>query len=760
MKHTRWLTGLLVTAALAAGTLAAAYFITPGVRRPSLAEGDILACMEADGSLVLSWPDAGAGSVYLVELHAGGQSLRQHTEKSSLALTGVSAPFQVRVQAAASGKNLLGMDRELTSLTSLNAEVAAAALETPVLIGEPERGAMTFSWEGGKSPVYAVCALRDGVYLPVASSSGTGTYLRFDGKEGPELPAHGQPLELALRAGAPGAGYVLYGPPSAPVTVERGDLLGDALSLAVQETEPRVYALEWNEARGVEYELREWQDGAWVTLDRPEPAETFRCELGRLDSGSYHRYQVLTRDRGGERQVEEEVSFYATVTPLYCTVWPIIDLDFCESAGGVQSLGRIPAGTTLCVLEEDGRWFRVRYKDRYGYVDSRCCMVNLSEYTGDYCAYDITNSYESLFKVHDSPMATITGQVIPGFENMLTEEDGFLVPYLYPCAQKLLSAAQAALEDGYRLKIYEAFRPNEATRYLYDTAAAKLADPALVLDEEENAVDPVTGWRVDLTSGFLIDPETEELIDPALLLEPEEEEAPPEDGTEEELPQTPEDGTEEEPPQMPEDESGLLEAGGETPEEAGLTQEDSETGENPETGEPPAEDGEEPPEEPEEIPDNPTYGAIMTDNGRFRLGSFLAAVTSAHNRGIALDLTLETADVQAELEMQSAIHDLSWYSAVYLNNDNAELLAGYMTGTGMAGLSSEWWHFQDNETREAIGLTSYLYKGVDAGGWTRDDRGWRYRDPSGRYYRGTTITVDGKRYTMDRDGYTSQAPAE
>ena len=76
MKHTRWLTGLLVAAALAAGTLAAAYFITPGVRRPSLSEGDILACMEADGSLVLSWPDAGAGSVYLVELHAGGQSLR------------------------------------------------------------------------------------------------------------------------------------------------------------------------------------------------------------------------------------------------------------------------------------------------------------------------------------------------------------------------------------------------------------------------------------------------------------------------------------------------------------------------------------------------------------------------------------------------------------------------------------------------------------------------------------------------------------
>lgn len=732
MKHTRWLIGLLAAALAAAGVLAAAYFATPGVRRPSLAQGDILVCMEADGALTLAWPDAGAGSVYLVELHGGGQSLRQHTERPSLTLTGVAPPFRVRVQAAASGTNLLGVTRELTSLTRLDAEVASADLETPAFTGEPEEGAMTFSWERGKSPMYAVCALRDGAFLPVATSSGTGTHLRFDGKEGPAMPAHGQPLELALRAGAPGVGYVLYGPPSAPITVERGDLLGDALSLSVRETENRMYALEWNEARGSEYELREWRQGAWVTLDRPEARETFLYDLGRLDSGSSHRYQVLTRDRDGERQVEEEVSFYASVSPLYCIVWPIIDLEFWESAGESRSLGRIPAGTALCVLEEDGQWFRVRYKDRYGCVDGRYCMINLSEYTGDYCAYDITNSYASLFKVHDSPVASITDQVIPGFENILTEEDGFLVPFLYPCAKKLLSAAQAALEDGYRLKIYEAFRPNEATRYLYDTAAAKLTDPALVYDGEENVVDPVTGWRVDLATGFLEDPETGELVDPASLSEsaaevlPEEESGDPAGPPAEEAVGLPEEGGETEPP-------------GEVP---------------PETPETPEE------EAPAPAPAYPTYGEIMTDNGRFRLGSFLAAVTSAHNRGIALDLTLETADFQAELEMQSAIHDLSWYSAVYRNNDNAQRLAKYMTAAGLEGLSSEWWHFQDNETREAIGLTSYLYRGVDAGGWTRDDRGWRCRDVDGRYWRNTTVTVDGHSYTLDREGYTSQAPAE
>ena len=146
----------------------------------------------------------------------------------------------------------------------------------------------------------------------------------------------------------------------------------------------------------------------------------------------------------------------------------------------------------------------------------------------------------------------------------------------------------------------------------------------------------------------------------------------------------------------------------------------------------------------------------MTNNGRFGLGSFLARVVSAHNRGIALDLTLEKINSGEELEMQSAIHDLSWYSAAYLNNDNAKLLEKYMTATGMRGLSSEWWHFQDDETREAIGLTSYLFKGVNMGGWTRDDQGWRYRNEDGGILKGTSFTADGKRYTADQDGYVRE----
>ena len=119
----------------------------------------------------------------------------------------------------------------------------------------------------------------------------------------------------------------------------------------------------------------------------------------------------------------------------------------------------------------------------------------------------------------------------------------------------------------------------------------------------------------------------------------------------------------------------------------------------------------------------------------------------------ALDLTLEDAASGGELRMQSGIHDLSWYSETYLNNGNAKLLAGYMTAVGMNGLRSEWWHFQDDDTKKAIGLSTSLYEGVSPKGWVQDDGGWRYREADGSFVQNTVLTVDGRRYTFDANGY-------
>lgn len=40
-----------------------------------------------------------------------------------------------------------------------------------------------------------------------------------------------------------------------------------------------------------------------------------------------------------------------------------------------------------------------------------------------------------------------------------------------------------------------------------------------------------------------------------------------------------------------------------------------------------------------------------------------------------------------------------------------------MMGAGFAPLTSEWWHFQDDDTRDALGLEVYQEKGVSLEGW-------------------------------------------
>ena len=780
-------------AALALAVLAAAYFYIPGGVRPGFAEGDVRVCLNEDGSAQLDWPEARepeaereapAPVFYRLTCRSGDLRLQEDCASPGFLLEEAVLPLELHVQAITEGRNLLGLTRQIAG-EELRASVQPAALEAPEAVGTPGPGTLALSWKtAGQAPdFYEVFSLEEGGAVSAATADGTEARLKVGKKDGDlTLPGYDRPLQICVRAGVRGEGYALCGPASNTIRVERQDLLGDDLNLLYSETEPRVFTLEWDETRGEYYEVQEWDGEAWTLLETLEPAESFTYALGRLGSGSRHRFRVEAKDQNGTLRSQEEAVFFASADPLYATVWPIIEQPYYEKADPESPvLGKLPGGTALCVLEESGDWFRVRYKDQYGWVDSRFCMINLPEYVGDHCAYDITNSYRSVFKVHENPIALITDQVVQGFEHIREADGAFLVPYLYPCAKKLLSAALAAEADGYRLKIYEAFRPNEATRFLYDTTAAQLDWAALVYDEEAgadedgklSAVDPVTGWVVDLADGLLTDPETGERLsreDLALRQEAEEEaqaaaqeegqegQAPydgPQPGPDGPIPADSQDGRIPESPDpsqplftLPEEgEGGGLNPGEDPPPPVTQPQPEAEApAEPPEEGG--AEDG--------EAPEYDTYFQIMTNNGRFSLGSFLAKVASAHNRGIALDLTLEKIDSGEELEMQSAIHDLSWYSAAYLNNDNAKLLEKYMTATGMRGLSSEWWHFQDDETREAIGLSSYLFKGVDMGGWTRDDRGWRLRDADGSIFKNTSVTVDGKRYAVDQDGYVQE----
>ena len=146
-----------------------------------------------------------------------------------------------------------------------------------------------------------------------------------------------------------------------------------------------------------------------------------------------------------------------------------------------------------------------------------------------------------------------------------------------------------------------------------------------------------------------------------------------------------------------------------------------------------------------------TYRQVMT-NGTYGINDFLAQGTSRHNYGVALDLTLEDLHTGEEIPMQTEIHDLSWYSVTGRNNANARLLATFMKGAGFGTLSTEWWHFQDDENYKKLSL-SPLRNGISAQGWICDSIGWRYRDSLGTFCRMETVTVDGIEYTFGYEGY-------
>ena len=756
IRNKRRLALLLALAAVLAAAVLFLFFFIPGPR-PVLGEGDVVIGQEA-GGLALSWPEAEGAERYLLTVRDadGGQVLAQgeyDTPEALLPGLSLDGPLEVELRAAAHGRNLLGMERRTLSRSSVRLTVEAQAPAAPQLDAQvdAEDKTLTLRWTGGGD----YCEIVSGDFT-LWAEAGAGEAQVVFGQD-VDMPAYDAPAEVDVRLCAQGEGYRLCGPWAESVTVEKEQLLGNQLSLeCLPGEDTRCYTLRWNETKGDYYELQEWSDAqaGWETLAQVDREGELRYETGRLNSGSSHLYRVVARHRDAAEDTIQvgaeffaaqpgEVSFRADFSPLYCSVWPVIDVGFYEVAGAMESVDTVPAGTCLCVLGEEDGFFYVRFGEDYGYVDSGFCMIDLPEYLGDLCEYAIPNARQSVFRVHEYPIQGVTGQVIQGYENVGLADGTCLAPYLYPCAQKLMKAALAAEADGYRLRIYDAFRPNEATRYLYDTTSLVLDTAVPDLDEEGRPIEPITGWSIDLPTGLLIDPETEELVDPATVPAIQEAMAAQEA---QEAAGTDQSETPGEPVLPPEEPSS-----GEIPaDEAGLTDASDQEGEAalPPSDESQADDGT-PAEETEPVL---TYRQVMTD-GRFGIGSFLAASVSAHNRGIALDLTLVDIAAGEELEMQAPIHDLSWYAAAYRNNDNAKLLEQYMTGVGMRGLTSEWWHFQDDETREAIGLTSYLTKGVSVEGWKKDDNGWRYRAADGSYYTSGTYRVGGESCTFDSEGY-------
>ena len=629
-----------------------------------LPEGAALSLSTADGvQLDASWPAAERADGYLVEVFEPGAeeplfSLECGAARCAIPGGGLGSTAEIRVtplkhfrvlakELARRGSGAIDVSVPLADLTveGLEYEIDEDGQRLEIGFRATERQGLSYELRllGAQGDESAV-SRADGGQVSVSFGAGGGL----------PLPEYGAPDRFVLRSVLSGEGFTLTGAPSETITVEREALLGRTLELECENLSKNVCRFTWNETKGDGYEFQILRGGNWETLASVPRDGEREFVTPTLQSCAEYSFRVVTTGgdvpAGAEFAAQPaELSFFTEASPLYCTIWPMKDLELYSDAEGDEVLGTAHTAAAYCVLGVENGRFRVCVDGTYGYIDSDFCLINLAEYANELCSYDITNSYASKYMVHGYEIPEVTDTVVAGYEHVRLSGGQYLVPYLYPCCEKLLSAASAARADGYRLKIYDSYRPNMATRSIYDITEAILDEPL---------------------------PETDFY--------------------------------------------------GEVPEDL------------PETA------------EGEQL----TYRRLVTD-GTYTLANFLARSGSTHNMGIALDLTLEVPG-GGELEMQTDMHDLSWYSVIYKNNSNAVLLDGYMKAAGYGGLTSEWWHFQDNETRDALGLDIYLYYGLSAEGWVADDTGWRYRRADGSFISGGSAEIGGAERSFDEEGYASR----
>ena len=671
-KYTQAIVSCLLLVLLGAGIAMLWYF---GIELPfreawnTMPQGEMLQLtQQEDGTVRLQWPQ-GVNTHYYDVLVAEGEQLIAQEDAPD---TYVNLLYRTQIRGATSCilPNLSTGERMIIEVHSYNeydtffsqkirpGEVvlrATGTFEAPVvknLHWEPDTDTdtLTLGYDLIENQVcQLLISLDDGAQTWCMDLKDSNPVLHFGPDQTFPMPEYGQQYTFSFGSYIQTDTYLHQGIAYEGFSVSRETFLGTELNLKMEDEGLNNYTFTWDETKGEGYEVQKWNDSteSWTPqVQIARDGERF-FSTGYLESYSDHRYRVVALgDQGTEPR---ELEFSTGATPVYSTIWPLVDLKVYGDADRMEVLGTAEKSSTFCVLDMKNDLFKIRYGDSYGWIDSNYCMINLPEFLGDLCSYNITNSVKSVFTVHGYEIPGITGTVVEGYEKVALGRSEQLVPLLYPTALKLEQAATAASRQGYRLKIYDAYRPGKASENVREVTEALLEQPL---------------------------PET----------------------TYQSIPQT----------EMPTVAEGEI----------------------------------------------LTYERLMTDDGQYSINYFISGFGSRHNYGVALDLTLEYAKNGRELEMQSAIHDLSYYSVLRRNKKNADALSRIMKDAGFATLVSEWWHFQDDDAIDTLELKA-LWSGISAEGWKADNTGWRYRRSSGSYYKDCTRTIDGVSYTFDAQGYVT-----
>ena len=286
--------------------------------------------------------------------------------------------------------------------------------------------------------------------------------------------------------------------------------------LSITETDlgGNIRSLRWNAARAKAYRLQRYdsEQATWETLRDYLPGEDLQYQTERMAPYTSRRYRVLALGS------EDPADLWYTVEPaetevrvasniIYCTAWVQQGVSYYASAEDWQPLGTLSTEESYAIVGASSDRFLIRLESGYNvWADCRYFLINLPDFLGGLCEYDIRNSYSSAFTVHEYAIPGVTDTQIGGYEQVRLAEGEYLVPVLYSAAIKMQRAGEAAAAAGYRLKIVDAFRPEAATRYLYDTVNSVMQSPipAQTFTGRIFSSLPDPGNGMPLTYGYLM----------------------------------------------------------------------------------------------------------------------------------------------------------------------------------------------------------------------------------------------------------------
>lgn len=492
-KLIKWILGILLAALLIVELVQFGYlgFWLPhnDAENTMPDSGCMTLTWKEDGKLILSWPKGKNQDRYLVQVLRGQEVLYEgYAEQESCSLPELPTDEKLSICVKTARGYRYPFDTEDRIRMGERDMTVTTVLDMPAV--------SDFSWtvDSDAMQVKIQFALEEDTLCRMYHVDSEGKQTALDtltqgdvtvalGEDGDfPVPAPGEKLTFAFDAYRETPNINYYGAVTQLATVTREDLLERELAPEYTDEGNNVFTFTWAETKGEYYEVQQLDPGTqiWKTLSRIEQGEERSCTTGHLSRYSELQFRVVavggqTLPNSRFAAVSEVITVSTGASAVYSTVWPIQELEVYGDPEKSQVIGTAPAAEAYCVTDVREGMFRIRYGNGDGYIDSNYCMINLPEFLGDICLYDITNSSNSLYTAHEYELPGVTGQVITGYEKVAMASGEQLVPLLYPAALKLEKAAFAAMEQGYKLKLYDAYCPREATQALCDHAIG-LAD--------------------------------------------------------------------------------------------------------------------------------------------------------------------------------------------------------------------------------------------------------------------------------------------